>query len=233
VIDEAQDILKAEYLDFLDLSLRGGLASGKWRLFGDFEKQSIFRGSNMSLEDFLATRTGGAPVYTLRVNCRNTPRVAELVHLLGGLSPRYHRILRPDDGLEPQILYFKDGDTQQRLLAQVIADLQRQGFAIDDIVILSPRRDSACVASTISEKSLQGRMAPYDSAQRKGHFRYCSIQSFKGMEASAVIVTDIERVSQPEATALFYIAATRALHRLVLLVDESAKPHILESLLRS
>src|SRR5262249_53967516 len=35
VVDEAQDVLRDDYLDFLDLSLKGGLTSGRWRLFGD------------------------------------------------------------------------------------------------------------------------------------------------------------------------------------------------------
>ena len=49
VVDEAQDILRGEYLDFLDLSLKGGLASGQWRFFGDFEKQAIYSAANLSL----------------------------------------------------------------------------------------------------------------------------------------------------------------------------------------
>src|SRR5262249_15953916 len=34
IIDEAQDILRDQYLDFLDLSVSGGLAAGRWRFFG-------------------------------------------------------------------------------------------------------------------------------------------------------------------------------------------------------
>ena len=41
IIDETQDVMRPSYLVFLALSLRGGLASGRWRLFGDFEKQNI------------------------------------------------------------------------------------------------------------------------------------------------------------------------------------------------
>ena len=43
------------------------------------------------------------PVYSLRNNCRNTPRVATLVRLLSHLEPDYSRVLRPDDGIEPDL----------------------------------------------------------------------------------------------------------------------------------
>ncbi|HLC16185.1 MAG TPA: NERD domain-containing protein, partial [Thermodesulfovibrionia bacterium] len=75
IVDEAQDILRNEYLDFLDLSLEGGLASGQWRFFGDFEKQVIFGAANIPLDVFIKNRSGSASIYTLRMNCRNTPRI--------------------------------------------------------------------------------------------------------------------------------------------------------------
>jgi superfamily I DNA/RNA helicase len=115
IVDETQDLLRNDYLDFLDLSLKGGLSAGRWKLFGDFEKQSIY-GTNaeISIEHLIPTRLGNAPQYTLRVNCRNTPRIATLVHLLGDLDPEYSRVLRPDDGIEPEIIYYQDREDQKR-----------------------------------------------------------------------------------------------------------------------
>jgi ATP-dependent exoDNAse (exonuclease V) beta subunit len=43
------------------------------------------------------------------------------------------------------------------------------------------------------------------------------------MEAGAVIVTDIDRIMDADAMALFYVAITRALHRLIVLVGEPVK----------
>jgi hypothetical protein len=108
VVDEAQDILRESYLDFLDLNLKGGLSAGRWRLFGDFEKQAIYDAASLSLEKFIHSRELKIPVYSLRVNCRNTPRVASLAHLLGGLDPGYSRVLRPDDRSDPELIYCSD-----------------------------------------------------------------------------------------------------------------------------
>lgn len=228
VVDEAQDVLRDDYLDFLDLSLRGGLASGRWRLFGDFEKQSIYESANLTLREVLKSRASNVPLYSLRVNCRNTPRIAETARLLGGLAPAYKKILRPDNGIEPRIRYYKDGEEQQALLIETLDRLHRDGFANGDIVILSKRSDAAC-ASQVQSQPWKSRLNPF-TAIAKGYTRYCSVHAFKGMEAPAIIVTDVNRISDPASMAIFYIGITRAVDRLVLLVHETAKDEIIKTL---
>ena len=49
VVDEAQDVLREEYVNMLDLSIRGGFGGGRWRLFGDFSNASIYSSANMPL----------------------------------------------------------------------------------------------------------------------------------------------------------------------------------------
>ena len=231
IVDEAQDILKEEYLDFLDLSLKGGLASGNWRVFGDFERQAIYSAANLPLEQFLESRCNHTPVYDLRINCRNTPRVAELVHLLGGLKPPYRRIMRPDDGLEPEISYYSNDLQQNSLLQNSIKVLGSEGFSNEDIVILSPRADAACAASRVHTPSLRTSLSQFEKRQ-SGHIGYSTIHAFKGLESPAVIVTDIDKLDASSSTAVFYVAITRALQRLIILADESVKADILRTLLK-
>lgn len=232
ILDEAQDMFRASYLDFLDLSLKGGLAAGRWRFFGDFEKQAIYDAANLTLEDAIAARVGHAPIFSLRVNCRNTPRVAELVHLLGGLKPGYSRILRPDDGGEPKLLYYRDAEAQQRLLIGELAELERSGFSGSDVVVLSTRAGDAAAAARVKMSPWKERLRPLVSAA-SGQIGYSTIHSFKGLEAGAVVVTDLENITGPTAAALFYIAVTRALHRLTLLIHESVKNEIIQLLLET
>lgn len=229
VIDEAQDVLRDDYLDFLDLSLKGGFASGRWRLFGDFEKQAIYGAANLTLEKVLEKRAKGVPSYSLRINCRNPPRIAESARLLGGLDPSYRKILRPDNGVEPRIRYYKDSEAQQALLIETLDGLYKDGFASNDIVILSTRSEAACAASQINSQPWKSRLRPFATVA-KGHARYCSVHAFKGMEAPAVVVTDVDRISDPASMAIFYIAITRAVDRLVLIVHESAKNEIIKAL---
>ena len=231
VVDEAQDVLRGEYLDVLDLSLKGGLASGKWRFFGDFEKQSIYSAANLPLDEFIGTRCNGAPVYDLGINCRNTPRVAELTHLLGGLSPPYRKILRPDDGLEPEIKYYSNVTEQNSLLLDSIESLRDEGYSSQDIVILSPKADGACAASRVRVHPSSVRFLPFEES-RDGFIGYCSVHAFKGLESPAVIVTDIDRLDASKSTSLFYVAVTRVLQRLTILVHEPAKSDMLRTLLK-
>lgn len=229
VIDEAQDVLRDDYLDFLDISLKGGLASGRWRLFGDFEKQAIYDAADLTLQKVLETRASNVPLYSLRVNCRNPPRIAETARLLGGLDPSYKRILRPDNGVEPRIRYYRDAGEQQSLLAETLSKLHRDGFENEDIVVLSTRSEAGCIAAQVTASPWKGRLKPY-GASGKGYARFCSVHAFKGLEAPAVVVTDVDRISDSASIAIFYIAITRAVERLVLLVHETAKEEIIKAL---
>ena len=224
IIDEAQDILRDVYLDFLDLSLRGGIDAGKWRLFGDFEKQTIYQSANLPLQHFLQTRATQAPVFSLRINCRNTPRIAELVHLLGGLQPRYTRILRPDNKIEPELRYYTSETQQQRLLIETLQQLYAAKFLSKEIVILSPRGGKACTAGIVRDSAWKDRLSPVESAGRE-QIGYSSIHTFKGMEAPIVIVTDIDKIDET-SMSLFYVAVTRAFHKLFIFMHEDVKKDI-------
>jgi len=224
LIDEAQDMLSNTYLDFLDLSLKGGLAAGRWRLFGDFEKQSIYGATNLSLDSFLETRGGHAPKYSLRINCRNTPRIALFTYLLGGLDPSYSRVLRSDDEIEPEIIFYSSQEDQQLILVETLGRLYDEGFHGSDIAILSMKGAGSC-AGHLNEEPWRSRLHPMDLTQRMG-IGFCSIHSFKGLEAPAIVVTDIDRVAGLYEQSLFYIAITRALQRLIIIMQDTAKVEI-------
>jgi hypothetical protein len=231
VLDEAQDIAFCKgYLDFLDLSLKGGLASGRWRFFGDFERQAIYGQALAHFQELLSMRVGQAPIYSLRVNCRNTPRIASVARLLGGLNPDYQRVLRPDDGVDPELHYYSSDANQRMLLIQAFEKLYREGFTGGDIIVLSSKADASCIAASISISPWRERLRPVDNAG-EGHIEYCTIHAFKGMEKPSVIVTDIQRVATPLAESLFYVAVTRALNKLEVLVEQSAKEEIISALL--
>lgn len=221
VVDEAQDLLDDQYLDIFDISLAGGLSSGEWRMFGDFERQSIYGGGGTTLADFLAHRGAGTPVFSLRTNCRNKPRVAALVRVLSHLDPDYARVVRPDDGVEPELRFCADSSSPEALV-RVLSELRRDGYRGGDVAVLSPSA-SRCSAERVTEKPWVDRFRPMGEPDDGGHIRYGTIQAFKGMEAPVIVVTDLDDVSGAGAEALFYIAVTRPTERLVLLLPESAR----------
>lgn len=222
IVDEAQDVFQESYLDALDISLHGGLAAGRWRIFGDFENQAIFGATRVHLEDFRQRRSGHAPVYRLRVNCRNTPLIAEYAQILSGLQPRYLRVLRRDDGVQPSLRFYRSAHEAESQLADVLRELEGSGFGDAEIVVLSPRAEGAC-ATRMTSSAWAGRLCPFTRPAAGLAIGYGTVQAFKGLEAPAVVVTDVETISTPEARALFYVATTRSLQRLVILAHERVR----------
>jgi superfamily I DNA/RNA helicase len=153
-----------------------------------------------------------------------------VARLLGGLNPDYERVLRPDDGVDPELHYYSSEANQRVLLVQVLEKLYREGFAGADIAVLSSKADASCLAASVSISPWKERLRPLDNAG-KGHIEYCTIHAFKGMEKPAVIVTDIQRVATSVAESLFYVAVTRALDKLEVFVDESTKEEVVNALL--
>lgn len=230
IVDEAQDILAPEYLDFLDLSLTGGLSAGNWFFFGDFEKQAIYE-KHESINAQLSQRFQLVPRYSLRTNCRNTPRIAEFIHLLGNLTPHYTKIRRPDNHIEPKLIIFRDTDDQnvqlKRLLDQLIFD---ERHTPQEIVILSRWGNQDAAVNDLPEM-LKKITAPLKFGQKTDKIPYCSIHSFKGMEAPIVIITDIENIASAESQSLFYVGITRALDKLFILASQKVGGEINEILL--
>lgn len=234
VIDEAQDILSPAYLEFLDLCLVGGLQTGRWLMFGDFEMQMIYGEQASAAHALLDRRFGHVPRYSLRYNCRNTPRIAETVSLLGQMSPGYKRILRPDNEVEPKILIYSSENHKRRLLAKSLEELLDEGIAPEDITILTPHAGDATV-SALPGAEWSNRFVPLSQLGRagqdgKGRIRYGTIHSFKGMEAPAVVVVGVDEIASERGASLLYIALSRALHRLVILLSEDLRIQLLAAL---
>jgi hypothetical protein len=229
VADEIQDLLSPAYLDVMDLVLRDGLAGGCWRLFGDFERQMLYGQDRKALDDLMSGRFGSFAKCTLRVNCRNTPRVAALSYLLGKLSPNYSRVLRPDDRVEPIISYYATPSQQRKELVKILTHLNKDSFIGDDIVVLSPKAGQRCAAGAVTDPPWADQLAAFEQAT-PGQIRYTTIQSFKGLDSPAIVVTDIEHLAGEHFSSLFYVATTRSLERLYILVHETAKADILSAL---
>jgi superfamily I DNA/RNA helicase len=230
IIDELQDLLEPAYLDIFDIAVRGGLNSGHWLMFGDFERQMLYGQDRKVIEELVRARLGTYARCSLRVNCRNTPRIATLSHLLGKLTPNYSRVLRPDDQVEPVITYYATPSQQRKALVTVLERLHNESFNSDDIVVLSPKARPRCISASLTEQPWSERLAPLGETLQ-GRIPYTTIQSFKGLESPAIVVTDIEHLDGELFSSLFYVATTRPLERIYIIVHETAKPDIINALL--
>lgn len=224
IIDEVQDIATDPYLDVLDLMVAGGLKEGRLLLFGDFERQAIF--DNETGRDRLRSRAPYLPTHKLTQNCRNLPRIGYQANLFSHLQPGYKRFRRQDDGIDPIFRQYQAGQDQSTLLAAAIRGLKDDGYELSEIVVLSPLRD-ASTAATTSDSWLRQILKPADGlAARPGQVHYSTIHAFKGLEAPAVVVTDLDKTMTTDNFAsLLYVGLTRATDRLVALIEASTLRH--------
>lgn len=234
VVDEAQDVVRDSFLGVLDLCVRGGLAKGTWQMFGDFEWQTIFD-DTVSLKSFChAHKCHPTP---LSKNCRNTPSVAGLACRLGSVDPGYRAVLRDDDDTLPVVEYYADEEQQRERLTAVLDSLTEAGYSGAQILVLSTHADDKSCAASLTEQPwkdrlqllVEGHGADGPVHLDTGQTHYCSMRRAKGLEAGAVVLTDVDDLSKQMARRIVYVGASRAVDRLVILAHESVRDQLQQS----
>ena len=165
-------------------------------------------------------------MYRLTRNCRNTPSVAEYIVKVGGLEPGYSYVLRPDSGPQgtPRISYYSSDEQQLALMRSAIRGMTASGeFACEDVVVLSPKKESC--AERHARSGEEPALVRFPD-QAKGACSYSTVAAFKGLEAPAVVLTDIDDLSKPWKPSLFYVAVSRATDRLHILVKDDLRAEV-------
>lgn len=235
IIDEAQDLITEEYLDVIDLLLAGGIAGGRWVMFGDFERQAIYTAQD-TIHGFrvLEVLKKRAPVYfnfPLRVNCRNAEEIAVGLELACRLQPGYSRIMHRGQTAEIEVDFYHNRDEQMLHLRRFLRVLQGT-FLPHEITILSVRSDQHSCAWQLSQQGDAAGLRAFRE-ERSNEVGFTSIHAFKGMEAPAVILTDIEEFQGILAEALLYVGMSRARQRLVMLMHERCRVPYLETVCKA
>jgi hypothetical protein len=217
VVDEGQDLKYKVYLDMLDRILIGGFSLGRW-LWMEDDQQNLF---NLNRERLDADLMQYSPtVCYLTKNCRNTLPISTFASLVSGFGPQ-ECLLRV--GPEVKIFFFKDMEDEFEEVEKEVNKLIGEGLSYDDIVILIPV--SLEKSSLQKRKSIAGlSLMPYDpTAPSPRSIRYCTIQSFKGLESKALIVTDILDLDADYSRYVNYVGLSRAMSWLSIMISEKAK----------
>jgi len=226
IVDEAQDLLFDEYLDIMDLILKGGMSGGRWVLFGDYERQSIYADpGGVQGQNLLQSRVGTSfSTFRLRINCRNSPRIADAVTITTGMHPGYSRVLNQEDSIDVDTIFFKNIEHERELLSNILIKLLKT-FNASQIVILSVKKDSdsCCANFQFGDNNIQ--LVPLRGGSEKINsiIYYSSVYSFKGMEAPVIILTDVDRLNDDHSKSLLYVGMSRARLQLHILLDEKLR----------
>jgi hypothetical protein len=212
IIDEAQDILYRDYIDVMDILLKGGIARGKWSMYGDFQMQAIY--SNMSpklMEELLEEKTQFIR-YKLVVNCRNTKPIGDEIKYITGFESTQNLWLKSDG---PPVNYYKydNEEKQLEMLTDLIKSLKKDKVKDWDITILSPFKRSNSVVSMLPVNLIEDYLPGSNS-----RISFSTINGFKGLENSVIILVDIDTFSYEK---LMYVGLSRA--RVGLYIFETLK----------
>lgn len=207
-VDEGQDLLQPNYLMCINEILNNGLQNGNWYIFYD-DNQNLY---NPAMEEGLNLLDDYRPVQTkLMVNCRNTQQIATYNKLLTGFEQG--EVIKIN-GEHVNRTAYQDSSDMQRQLVNLIKTFIKQGIKPGEIVILSPYtlKNSGLNGTNLFSSicSFQDISGMKYSAFLEDTLKFCTIQSFKGMESKVVVIIDLDKFVDPEARKLNYTAISRA-----------------------
>lgn len=224
VVDEAQDIIKTSYLDVFDACLKKGIIRGRWTMFGDFSMQAIYSGgiSGKEMLDLLEDYTSFIR-FKLTVNCRNTKPICEEIQTITGFDAP-EALWTKTDGPPVNYITYNSTDDQREKLLELLDSLKSMHIDSDRITILSPRKRENSVIADLEKSSI----ADYAAGKTNG-VDFCTIQGFKGLENTVIILVDIEELSSDK---ILYVGLSRARSGLYILESENAAKEYQSLLLR-
>lgn len=215
VVDEAQDLISRGCLEVMDASLKKGLSRGRWTMFGDFSMQAIYADavSGQDLVDRLDEYASFIR-FRLTVNCRNTRQICREIEVVTGFRAP-HELWTRVDGPPVQYITWATAEAQCRELKSLLDRLTEARIPPEEITILSPRRREDSVISM-----LEGYTVRNFQVRRDRGMTFSTIQAFKGLENTVIILTDIEDFSSEK---LMYVGLSRACSGLFVLESDSAR----------
>ena len=216
IIDEAQDILTVPAIELIDGLVRGSLKNGTWRLFLD-PRQDITGGMDVAATEML--RKVGATEFRLTVNCRNTAEIATQTAVTAG---RALDETLPVAGPDVRYFYFSDEQQHRKEAAAILREWLDGGIPPQDIVVVGAR---SLGWTPLAGGELRGVAAELVETTRpdpvRRVIRYCTVASFKGLEADAVLYLNCGRLPpDPGPSSDIYVAMSRARSLLAVGVDE-------------
>ncbi len=214
VIDEAQDLMLSTHLEFFDAILDGGLEQGVWRVFLD-PFQDIHGGAGNQARQRLEDC---ARPFRLITNCRNTAPIATAATLLAGR--RYESVLSPEGPVVDEHWYNSAKD-QRKQLGTRLREWLAGGLRPEEIVVLSTRQVGRSAVRDGLPDGVPATAWDRASGVARGPdgIEVATVGDFKGLEATAVAVLDVDGLADaPERTAA-YVAASRATTFLAMFLD--------------
>ena len=215
VVDEAQDLIRDSYLGVLSGCLKKGLSRGRWTMFGDFSMQAIYAAgvSGAEMIEKLEDQTSFIR-FKLTINCRNTKPICKEIETVTGFKAP-NDLWTKVDGPPVQYITWSTMEGQCKKLKELLKQLETSHISPEQITILSPRKKEDSVVSMLDGNVVKDFKVPLGM-----NTTFCTIQAYKGLENTVIILTDIEDFSEEK---LMYVGLSRACSGLFVLESDAAK----------
>ena len=212
VVDEGQDF-EQEWYEILRLFL----AEDGDVLWLEDPDQNLYGKGPMVSEGFVRYRCG--------TNYRTPQTIA---HFIRKTLPFAFEEGNALPGLEVGVHEYASEREQPRIVGRLIQDLIKEGFTHDQIVVLSCRGLRRTVFSEVEKVGnlrLRRYTGEYDASgnqlMTEGRIAFDTVRRFKGQEAPAVILVDVDpdRERLEDSLSVLFCGMTRATARLDLVVN--------------
>ena len=194
IIDEGQDF-ESDWLEWLNYRFRN------MTFYVFYDRNQLVHEGDLAWLEAVPCRL------VLSLNCRNSYEIGRLSHRTVGLTDPSRRVTGPLPVLHPVASDTEAVELTKELLriACVEQEIEPHEVAVltlDPLAKGSPFREIRLAGSKLSRNPAQGRVT-MTTARR-----------FKGLEASFVIVPDVDfrRADDPEWRRRLYVACSRARH---------------------
>lgn len=214
ILDEAQDLISPNYLEVFDSILKGGIRNGNWIMFGDFSNQAIYSDDSVKIFELLNSYSSFTRFPPLKINCRNTKKIAEQNTLLTGVElPEFTS--RNHEGNIVSCKYPNTKDHPKEI-EKILLEIEKRGIPLSKVTLLSPK---------MMENSILSEYEPVLQLFKKG-VQHSTIQGFKGLENSIILLYDFDEISSARMQRLLYVGISRATQELYLVLDKKLEASV-------
>lgn len=208
VVDEGQDIDDSvlEHLAFL-----AELNEGIFYVFYDRNQYIMRREKPDWIEKNAECRL------VLYKNCRNTSEIAATASALVDMKTKSY--VNDVHGMKPEAEFCNDAVSLKRIAEKYVKEMIAQHIDVSDFVILTVRSTVKSLLTGVT--SING--VPVSENREKGKIWFTSVRKFKGLEAKAVLLIDVNvsRLIDPLTQRVIYVGCSRANHYLKIALQEN------------
>ena len=216
IVEEGQDFNPAWY-EVLELFLTDD-ADILWL---EDAHQNVRNTETTELPDFVT--------YHANDNYRSPESIASFIR---EVLPYDFECMNPLPGLGVQVTGYTKDDEQVKIVGKIVQDLIKAGFKHEEIVVLTMKganNSSLSSIDRIGSLEIKHFTGEYDNKGNQlftdGRLYFESIRRFKGQQASAVVLVDVEPNDKDWYQHLLFTGMTRATMRLEIVMNEDNKEY--------